>query len=96
MLMDELSVKIKIADREYPMKVNRKEEEKVRAAGKLINEKIKYYKDQFGIDDKQDLLAMVAFDCLVDKMAEEVSLQEIDQTVVEKVNQLNQLISQAL
>ncbi len=94
--MDELSVKIKIADREYPMKVNRKEEEKVRAAGKLINEKIKYYKDQFGIDDKQDLLAMVAFDCLVDKMAEEVSLQEIDQTVVEKVNQLNQLISQAL
>jgi cell division protein ZapA len=96
MLMDELSVKIKIADREYPMKVKRKEEEKVRTAGKLINEKIKYYKDQFGIDDKQDLLAMVAFDCLVDKMAEEVSLQEIDQTVVEKVNQLNQLISQAL
>jgi hypothetical protein len=37
--MDELSVKIKIADREYPMKVKRMEEEKVRAAGKLINEK---------------------------------------------------------
>ena len=36
--MDELSVKIKIADREYPMKVKRQEEEKVRAAGKLNNE----------------------------------------------------------
>jgi cell division protein ZapA len=96
MLMEELSVKIKIADREYPMKVKRKEEEKVRAAGKLINEKIKYYRDQFGIDDKQDLLAMVAFDCLVDKMAEDQNLQEIDQTVVEKVNQLNHLVSQAL
>jgi hypothetical protein len=52
--MDELSVKIKIADREYPMKVKRKDEEKVRAAGKIINEKLKHYRDQFGIDDKQD------------------------------------------
>jgi cell division protein ZapA len=94
--MEELSVKIKIADREYPMKVKRQEEEKVRAAGKLINEKIKRYREQFGIDDKQDLLAMVAFDCLVDKLAEEESLQEIDDTVAEKVNHLNQLVSQAL
>ena len=94
--MDELSVKIKIADREYPMKVKRKEEEKVRAAGKLINEKIKYYRDQFGLDDKQDLLAMVAFDCLVDKMTVEENHQEIDQTVFEKVHQLNQLVSQSI
>lgn len=94
--MEELSVKIKIADREYPMKVKRKEEERVRAAGKLINEKIKHYREQFGIDDKQDLLAMVAFDCLVDKMTEDETLQVIDQTVVEKVNHLNHLVSQAL
>ena len=94
--MEELSVKIKIADREYPMKVKRTEEEKVRAAGKLINEKIKHYREQFGLDDKQDLLAMVAFDCLVDKMADNDKPQIIDQTVIEKVKQLNQLVSQAL
>ena len=94
--MDELSVKIKIADREYPMKVKRTEEEKVRAAGKLINEKIKHYREQFGLDDKQDLLAMVAFDCLVDRMADDDKLQVIDQTVIEKVKQLNHLVSQAL
>jgi len=50
--MDELSIKIKIADREYPMKVKRHEEERVRAAGKLINEKLKSYREQFGLDDK--------------------------------------------
>lgn len=94
--MEELSVKIKIADREYPMKVKRKEEERVRAAGKFINEKIKHYRDQFGIDDKQDLLAMVAFDCLVDKMADEENLHKIDQTVIEKVNHINKLVSQVL
>ena len=92
--MDELSIKIKIADREYPMKVKRSDEERMRVAGKLVNEKLKNYRDKFGIDDKQDLLAMVAFDCLVEKMADQDSQHSIDQTVVEKIQQLNQLISQ--
>jgi cell division protein ZapA len=94
--MEELSIKIKIADREYPMKVKRVDEERVRMAGKLINEKIKSYKEQFGVDDKQDLLAMVAFDCLIDKMATEETHQVIDQTVFEKVDRLNQLVSQSI
>ena len=94
--MDELSIKLKIADREYPMKVKRADEERVRMASKLINEKLRSYKEQFGIDDKQDLLAMVAFDCLVDKMAIEETHQIIDQTVFEKVSHLNQLVSQSI
>jgi cell division protein ZapA len=94
--MEELSIKIRIADREYPMKVKRSDEERVRMAGKLINEKIKSYREQFGIDDKQDLLSMVAFDCLVDKMAAEETHQVIDQTVFEKVSQLNHLVSQSI
>lgn len=94
--MDELSIKLKIADREYPMKVKRADEERVRMASKLINDKLKSYKEQFGIDDKQDLLAMVAFDCLVDKMAVEETHQIIDQTVFEKVSHLNQLVSQSI
>ncbi|MBI1769708.1 MAG: cell division protein ZapA [Bacteroidetes bacterium] len=92
--MDELSIKIKIADREYPMKVKRTEEERMRVAGKLVNEKIKHYREKFGIDDKQDLLAMVAFDCLIERMADEENQHSIDQTVVEKIHQLNQLVSQ--
>ena len=94
--MDELSIKIKIADREYPMKVKRSDEERIRTAGKLINEKIRSYQEQFGIEDKQDLLSMVAFDCLIDKMAFEETHREIDQTVFEKVSQLNTLISQSI
>lgn len=94
--MDELSIKIKIGDREYPMKVKKHEEERVRAAGKLINEKLKSYHDQFGLDDKQDLLAMTAFDCVVEKMAAEESDHAVDQSVVDKVNHLNQLVSQAI
>lgn len=94
--MEELSIKIKIGDREYPMKVKRSEEERIRMAGKLINEKLRSYREQFGIEDKQDLLAMVAFDCLIDKMAVEETHEAADKTVFEKVTQLNNLISQSI
>jgi len=94
--MEELSIKIKIADREYPMKVKREDEERVRIASRLINEKLKSYREQFGIDDKQDLLAMVAFDSLVEKMASEETHQLVDQTVYEKVTHLNHLVSQSI
>ncbi|MEL7003092.1 MAG: cell division protein ZapA [Bacteroidota bacterium] len=94
--MDELSIKIKIADREYPMKVKPEDEERVRNAGKNINERIKSYRDRFGIDDKQDLLAMVAFDCLVDKMQVEEKQFDTDESIVEKIDYLNNIIGQAL
>jgi cell division protein ZapA (FtsZ GTPase activity inhibitor) len=64
--METLSIRLKIGDREYPMKVKVQDEAKIRRAGKLINEKIKKYREEFGLDDKQDLLAMVAFDCMME------------------------------
>lgn len=94
--MNELSIRIKIADREYPMKVKIEDEERVRSAGRQINERIRSYRDRFGIDDKQDLLAMVAFDCLVDKMEMDEKQYDAGENVLEKVNHLNNLINQAL
>ena len=94
--MKELSIKIKIADREYPMKISADDEERIRRAGKLINEKIKHYSQQFGIDDKQDLLAMAAFDILIDKSQKEEIEGLSDETIFERVNNLNNLISQTI
>lgn len=94
--MDELSIKIKIADREYPMKVRPADEERVRKAGKSINERLRSYRERFGIDDKQDLLSMVAFDCLIEKMEAEEKSYGADESVLEKINDLNNRISQML
>lgn len=94
--MDELSIKIKIADREYPMKVKMEDEERVRTAGKKINERIRMYREKFGIDDKQDLLAMVAFDSLVDRLEVEETQSSTDETVIQKISHLNNLINQAI
>ena len=66
--MGELAIKIRIAEREYPMRVKEEEEDRLRVVGKLLNERLRFFKDQFGIQDKQDLLAMVAFETMVDKL----------------------------
>lgn len=78
------------------MKVNPEDEEKVRYAGNEINERIKKYTEQFGIEDKQDLLAMVAFDSLVDMLSKDEKLSDNDDTVIQKVEEINQIVAQAL
>ena len=78
------------------MKIQPNDEERIRMAGKVINEKIRNYRDQFGIDDKQDLLAMVAFDCLIEKLQVQENNNGVDESVVNRIKGLNDLISRTL
>ena len=94
--MAELSIKIKIGNREYPMRVKAEDEERIRKAGKLLNEKIKHYQNQFGIDDSQDLISMVAFDFVVEKLKREESSEVSDDFALRELTKLNQLISDAI
>lgn len=94
--MADLSIKLKIGNREYPMKVKAEDEERIRRAGKVLNEKIKSYRYQFGIDDNQDLLAMVAFDCLVEKMKKEEATESTDEVAIDQIRNISQLIGNAL
>ena len=59
-LEDKLSIKVNVADRYYPLKIDRREEEKIRKAAKLINEKVLQYKKRYLDKDVQDFLAMAA------------------------------------
>ena len=60
--MDKLSIKINIANRIYPMKIERSSEEYIRNAVKKIESRLKFYESNYAIKDKQDLLAM----CLIE------------------------------
>jgi cell division protein ZapA (FtsZ GTPase activity inhibitor) len=62
----ELLINIKICDRQYPMTISVEDEAILRLANKTLHEHINKYKLEFNIEDKQDLLAMVAFDCMVE------------------------------
>lgn len=57
---DKLSIRVNIIDRYYPLKIERKDEEKIRKAGKIINDKVLQYKQKYADKDVQDFLAMAA------------------------------------
>ena len=94
--MDQLAIKVKIADREYPLKVKQHEEERIRLAAKLLSEKIKHFKELFGKDDKQDLLAMTAFDLMVEKLRQEEKLTLTNEHVENRLDYLEDLINSTL
>ena len=94
--MGDLSIKIKIGDREYPMKVKPEEEERVRLAGKLLNEKLKTFKEHFKIDDKQDLLSMVAFDVQATAALKEAEYQNLENQLEQRLNTLDLILTNTL
>ena len=94
--MGELSIKIRISDRDYPMRVDASEEERIRIAGKLINEKLKHFREQFGIDDKQDLLSMTVFDAVMDKLKANQANTDNETIVQHKIEHIDRILSEAL
>lgn len=57
---EKLSIRVNVADRYYPLKIDRKDEERIRKAAKRINEKLIQYKQRYIDKDSQDFLAMAS------------------------------------
>ncbi|HEX2618190.1 MAG TPA: cell division protein ZapA [Flavobacteriales bacterium] len=60
--MDELSIRIELAGRAYPLTIHPDEEVHIRSAAHEINESIARLKAHYPMTDKQDLLAMAALE----------------------------------
>jgi cell division protein ZapA (FtsZ GTPase activity inhibitor) len=62
---DKFSIRVNVADRYYPLKIDRNDEEKIRKAAKMINEKVLQYKQRYNDKDLQDFLAMAALQFVI-------------------------------
>ncbi len=62
---DKLSIRVNVAERFYPLKISRSDEEKIRKAARLINEKVLQYKQKYTDKDLQDFLAMAALQFVI-------------------------------
>jgi len=60
-----LSIKVQIAERFYPLKIKRQDEEKIRKAASLINEKVLQYKQRYSDKDAQDFVTMAALQFVI-------------------------------
>ena len=90
--MDEkLRITLKIADRIYPLTIDPKNEEVYRVASEKINEKVRFFEENYAIKDRQDALAMcdISFATIVsnDILQENVKI-ETTQTKLEKIHYL--------
>ncbi|HWD87934.1 MAG TPA: cell division protein ZapA [Mucilaginibacter sp.] len=91
--MGEISIKINIADRVYPLKVNMEEEEIIRRAAKLINDRIREYQENYAVRDKQDLLSMAVLHYATSSLKAEKKVMTEDSDVADKVYQLDGMLS---
>ena len=91
--MGEISIKINIADRVYPLKVNMEEEEIIRKAARLINDRIKEYQENYAVRDKQDLLSMCVLHYATQTLQSEKKVKNEDTAIVTKTQQLDQLLA---
>lgn len=66
---NDISIKVNIGDRVYPLRIQAKEEEYVRKAAKLLNEKMGFFNSNFSVKDKIDGLAMAALEFAVDALS---------------------------
>lgn len=90
-----LSIKVNVADRYYPLKIERKDEEKIRRAARMINEKVLQYKQRYTDKDAQDFLAMAALQFVIKVIDNEKTndMSPVFEGVKEIISELNEYIN---
>ena len=84
---DKLSIRVNVADRFYPLRIDRNDEERIRLAAKLINEKVLQYKQRYNDKDVQDFLGMAALQYVI-KLLELENRHDVE-PFIEAVRELN-------
>lgn len=87
-----LSIKLQIAGRIYPLTIHAHEEENIRKAATLLNERVKKYEETFSVKDRQDLLAMCALEQGVQLIQKTSELQNKDRQISEKLESLHNIL----
>ena len=78
-----VNINVQLAERLYPLKVLKSDEEKVHSAVKLVNERIKEYQTLYDGKDKQDYMAM----CLLNLATEHEKLQRTSEENVRSLEE---------
>tara|TARA_B100001175_G_C19152518_1_gene468896 strand:+ start:89 stop:361 length:273 start_codon:yes stop_codon:yes gene_type:complete len=88
--MSELSIKVVIGGRTYPLTINREDEEKIRKSVSEIENNIKNLKENYAVNDMQDLLAMTALEYANDSVTKNnsVEIEKLSKEIIKLRNEL--------
>jgi cell division protein ZapA (FtsZ GTPase activity inhibitor) len=93
-MAEQLSIKVQIAERFYPLKIKQKDEEKIRKAAKLINDKILQYKQKYTDKDAQDFMAMAALQFVINLLdcEQQQNVVSLGKELVDLSGELDELL----
>jgi cell division protein ZapA (FtsZ GTPase activity inhibitor) len=83
-------------NRPYPLLVKAEEEEAVRNAAKLINDRIKTYKDRFSVQDDLDLVIMCCLELATDNLNQADRLRAGVKAANEHIDQIDEALNAAI
>ena len=87
---DRIKINLQIADSNYPLTINRQEEEMVREAAKQVNIRLNAYREYYKNLEPEKIIAMVAYQFSLEKLQ---LMQRKDPTpYTEKVKELTELL----
>ncbi|MBK21915.1 MAG: cell division protein ZapA [Flavobacteriales bacterium] len=95
-MSESVSIKVNIAGKEYPLKITSSEREEVFSVESEINEKLKILKTDYGVKDKQDLLAMFLFQYMMANKKKNTDSEAINDGLYNKLKDLDEYISDYL
>ena len=87
---DKIKINLQVADSNYPLTINRQEEEMVREAAKQVNIRLNAYREYYKNLEPEKIIAMVAYQFSLEKLQ---LMQRNDTTpYTEKVKELTELL----
>lgn len=94
-MADKLPIRIKVAELSYGFRTDPDEEQLLRKAGNLVQERIQEFRNQ-GYRDVQEILARVAIDCMVARIKGDEQGERLQRTIFDKLTRLDQTVGSVL
>ena len=93
--MQQLKIKVNVANRVYPLTINRNDEEGVRKAVKNIANRLKIYEAKFEARDTQDLLSMCLLEMAIKLLGDEQKVK-VDSSFEDQLLEIESYIDRNL
>ena len=89
-----IKIKVKIADRVYPLTIQPEQEEVIRSSVKKIDQMIKQLEESYAVRDKQDVLAMCFLQYATKLIQKNNSEDDRNNEDLKNISNLNELIKE--
>ena len=90
---NKIKIKVKIADRIYPLTIRPEQEEAIRLSVKKIDQMIRQFEKSYAVRDKQDVLAMCALQLALQLRQEGKKSSENTDEIEKKLRNIDEMLA---